>query len=81
MQAMHEEPKPETEEYGIVSFVYRARRPFHPRRLYSFLTMYFTLQQPEFALEGADEDEDGTGLASHNHLMQTGCDTWELCNA
>ncbi|KAG2452963.1 hypothetical protein HYH02_002300 [Chlamydomonas schloesseri] len=56
--------KPESEEYGISSFVYRARRPFHPERLYDkFLERYFMTKVINVIPGQEEEEEEGASEA------------------
>ncbi|WAR54372.1 hypothetical protein PtB15_3B886 [Puccinia triticina] len=57
LRSLNEVVKPETEEYGVGTFVYRARRPFSPKRLWETIRNVFVVIQEEFIDDGDDEAE------------------------
>lgn len=58
LRSLSEEVKPETEEYGVGTFVYRARRPFAPLRLWKAIREVFVVIQTEYIDDGEDGEED-----------------------
>ncbi|PLW16558.1 hypothetical protein PCANC_15505 [Puccinia coronata f. sp. avenae] len=65
LKSLHEVVKPETEEYGVGTFVYRARRPFSPKRLWQTIRNVFVVIQEEFIDDG--DDEAGKGEESNSN--------------
>lgn len=60
LQSLNEPHVPETLEYGIGSFIYRARRPFHPQRLYDLVSQFLMIIEP------LNEEHEDDGSASVN---------------
>ena len=72
---------PESEEYGVSSFLYNRKRPFHPQRLFDLLNSNFMLDiiNPEAQHKHGqdedddDDDEDLAPMCKKGHEM----DLWE----
>ncbi|ADO73818.1 zinc metallochaperone GTPase ZigA [Stigmatella aurantiaca] len=68
LKELRGEHVPETQEYGISSFVYRARRPFHPGRFWNLLYGGSQVWKPVLRSKGffwLATRMDDTGLWSH----------------
>ena len=62
---------PETEEYGISSFVYRSRRPFVPTKLHNLVNRnFFTQERPDTNGGPQAADGEATGGVERSWRME-----------
>jgi G3E family GTPase len=75
LQELRGDHVPETEEYGIASSVYRARRPFNPQRFYSFIDQPWlngTLLRSKGYFWLASKPEDAASWSQAGGMMRYG---------
>ena len=75
LKVMRGEAIPESQEYGITHFVYRARKPFHPLRFYDFCFFRFFIQEHvELQDESDDVDSEDGNIPEQNYVDGTSDD-------
>ena len=60
LRSLKEDMVPETEEYGISSFVYRQRRPFHPLRIFELLKTGLLIIENVQTTSGVNDEDNMT---------------------
>ena len=75
LKSLVEEHTPETEEYGISSFVYDSKRPFNSDRLYGLACKYFFVLETGFReyneQEQGEEEEDANDDPIEESVVET----------